>query len=284
VAVASLTAVVTLTVAASIPTLRDTRDEVEAHWLTSTYAAVAYPNSRWAQVWDDLRDTGAPVLAPPSDSAMAWFRSGRPALYVQRPGYVKLGFDAEQATGWSEAERRADVTSAFVRGAPALCQLASEREVSAVMLRQHDGRLGIIDFSGGAAADFGLLSNGSSVLDRNSHVVAIIPAAGQVDLRSIARSDVDVLSIWQALGDGSDRFELFAGRRALAPTAFAQDGYSDRLDFSIPSQRTPALRLVNTSTQPLWLVRAVGFSSAITSASDPANVLEVSDLCRVADD
>ncbi|MDX6326020.1 MAG: hypothetical protein QOK15_2374 [Nocardioidaceae bacterium] len=272
-------------VAVSVPTLRATHEDVASHWLNGSYGSVAYPDAAWAPVWTALAKGKTPVLEPPGDSAMGWFRSGRPVLYASRPGYLKLGFDPGRATGWSEDDRRSAVVGAFMHGPGALCDLATRRNAGALLLRTDDQQLGVVDVSGGAAATSGLLSKGGTVVDRNTDVVAVVPPVGVVDLGKVALRGIDRLSVWQALGDSHHRFELLLGHRVLRPRGSQHDGASERLDFRVPAEPSPQLRLTNRSGRPLWLVRLVGYTADITlpgTASSPAALVGTRTFCRAA--
>jgi hypothetical protein len=250
--------------------------------MNSYFGALAYPNEKWEPVWVAAAGGSTPLLAAPSDSAMTWFRSARPGLYVQRPGYLKLGFDPERATGWSEEQRRVEAVNAFMHGESALCGMVKRRGAGAVLLRAQRGLVGLIDVSGGAAAAAGMLSRGTTMIDRNSHVVAVVPNGGHVQLRHLELSDVAVLSVWQALGNEDHRFELFVGHRSLRPHRVNVDGSSLRFDFSLPSGRSSALRLRNGSGGDLWLVRMVGFSDGPAWTRAPASVVDPEYLCDPA--
>ena len=116
-----------------------TRDRALTHWKDARYGTLMYSPASWDPVWTHVARNRSPMLAAPSDAAMAWFQTGRPVLYVPRPGYLKLGFDAARATGWGEEARRDAVTSAFMNGPDALCRLANARGAESLLLRSRRG-------------------------------------------------------------------------------------------------------------------------------------------------
>lgn len=266
-------------VGSSVPVLRATRQQVSQLWGKSHYAMVAYDENDWHHVWTDVgRSGGGPLLSDPSDAAMVWFRTGRPVAYAQRPGYLKLGFDARRATGWSEDDRRREVTSAFLHGPTALCALARRRHLSRLVLRSMRGRLGVVDVSGGVVAESGMVPSGQ-VIDRNSDVVVAVPAHGSVDLSRLPLSRLDGLVVWQAAGVPQATFSLIVGGHRVRPRRLHNDGATRRDMFRL-THRDPRVRLVNRTSQDLWLVRILGLSRPTTArATAPAVVVPTRSFC-----
>lgn len=268
-----------LVVGASVPTLRETRIGVKLHWMDGRYGILAYPGDSWDRVWRRAGKGAGALLASPSDSAMAWFRTGRPSLYVARPGYLKLGFNPGAATGWSEAERRNTVQSAFLAGASSLCEVARERHAAALLLRSVAHGLGVVDFVGGEAIQAGLAGPGTTALDRNNVVVAVVPARHGVSLSVLRDPAIYMVSVWQAAG-GGEHFKLVVNGRGVPPARIRVDGAGQRLDFHLPPRRERSVELRNRSQHPLWLVRVVGFVLGPSQGGSPATVLGTETFCR----
>jgi len=265
-------------VGSSTAVLIATRHRVAIHWAGQRYELTTYANEDWNPIWSELRRHKSPVLAPPSDAANAWFETGRPELWIPRPGYLKVGFDVGAATGWSEAARQTAVEAAFGDGKSALCRLAERRHAATLLLRSMPGLVGVIDMSGGGAVRAGLAGPGSTIIVPNDVEVARIPPGGSLSLASLETADVRALQVWQK-NDRSkwSRLVLLAGGRTVEPERPVRDGQTIRDDFRFLGP-VDKLMLVNRSSLPATVVRLVAYAPG-DAAAGPATVFSARTFC-----
>lgn len=267
---------------ASAPTVAATRRTVLPIFGSADYGLVSYPSGEWDRVWRRLRQHGGAVLTAPSDAVMAWWQSGRPQLWMVRPGSIKLGFDVGSATGWPEAARQAAVEAAFVRGPAAVCNLAMSRDASDVLLRSMPGYLGVIDLSGGLTGRMGSLRRPATTVDRGSVVVAAMPPGTAVNIASVT-TETRVLQVWQSPPSGSgepnEALTLVVDGRAEAPDQVVHDGAALRTTFVLPHGRANQVQLVNRTGLPRWFVRVVGYVPSDLATSSPASVVSTKAYC-----
>jgi len=146
----ALAVVATVALAASVPASVGTARRVAEFWNEPAFAD---------GVWDlggnfalgpylaaEARAQGPrTVLAPTPEATLIWYYAGQKVVYLHPTAAIKLAFDVARMTGHGEAERKADLATAYAGDPSELARVASKYDVRYVVLKQHGGRLGGVD-------------------------------------------------------------------------------------------------------------------------------------------
>ena len=85
------------------------------------------------------------VVAPTPEATLVWYYAGQKVVYLHRTAAIKLAYDVARTTGYSEAERQADLVAAY-GGAPGeLSRVADKYDAATVLLKSQGDRLAAVD-------------------------------------------------------------------------------------------------------------------------------------------
>jgi hypothetical protein len=183
VAVAGVIALATL--AACVPTTVATTLLLAETWTHPTYAHLDLTRDRVPDFRRLLPGSGPrkTILTYEDWSSLAWYQTGHHVVGLQPAGYAKLAFDPAIFSGRSQAERRADLLSAFDGDPTQLDAVAKAYGASTIVLARRDDRLGLLDAAAAVAASRpGRQSGRATATDGNGWDGLAMEAGASFDL------------------------------------------------------------------------------------------------------
>ncbi len=131
------------------------RDAPLPRWTDGAPTCESFRASDWRRATSELRalvraDGGeSTVVAPDADAAYIWSSSGAQPTALWLSGSMKVGFDAERATGAGVVRRSRSLQRAFREGRDGICRLARGNHAGAIVLRTDGGLLAVHDLRPG---------------------------------------------------------------------------------------------------------------------------------------
>ncbi len=166
--------VIAVLLVAALPATIATASVGWSTWRSDSYAMLDRQADRVPH-FDTLLGLRGPrvvVLAPEDWSALAWFETGLPVVALDPPGFAKLAFDPAVMTGHGQAQRRADMVTAWSGGPGAMARIADEYDAATIVVPRDGDLWALFDTAVGALAP--PAGGGSSA-------VAPIPGTAHVD-------------------------------------------------------------------------------------------------------
>src|SRR5581483_3100361 len=118
----------------------------------------------------DARASGLKtVLAPTPEATLIWYYAGEKVVYLHPTAAIKLAYDVQRLTGFGEAERAADLVTAY-RGDPtALVSLAAKYDARYVVLKRLGDRLAGVDVPADGMAPAADMKGAGRVAETNHY-------------------------------------------------------------------------------------------------------------------
>lgn len=125
------------------------------------------------------------VLSPMTEATLVWYESGHKVVYIHKTAAIKLAFDVEKMSGFSEAERQADVLQAFGGDPGALGRVAEKYGAAYVLLKRSGERLAGVD-----VAARGLVTGGEG------RGIGRMTATNHYEFLTMGNGDRTTVSVW----------------------------------------------------------------------------------------
>ncbi|MFN8635461.1 MAG: hypothetical protein U0893_16570 [Chloroflexota bacterium] len=116
------------------PDLADQRWELDGNFAFGPFLAA-----------EARRDGPRTVLAPTPEATLVWYYAGEKVVYLKPTAAIKLAYDVQRMTGFGEAERAADLVTAYNGDPTALAGIAEKYGARYVVLKRLGERLAGID-------------------------------------------------------------------------------------------------------------------------------------------
>jgi hypothetical protein len=253
-------------VASALPSSVATASLLRSTWMRPSYAELDLAADHVPDFPALLGDRGAPpqtVLTYEDWSALTWFLTGDKVVALVPPGFGKLAYDPATFTGHSQAQRRADLASAFAGDPARLAAVADAYGARKAIVALRDGRWGLFDIS----AALRPLPGRARVFQGNGWDGVELPAGAQLSLTTNASGPMEVeirLAVTLATpADTARTISLSAvgpkgSLRELAKVlAPATNGSWQVLHASVPA--SPGDALVLTSSELVTVQSIRGF-------------------------
>lgn len=135
---------------ASVPGSMGTAARIDEFWNEPTFA-----DRRWdldgnfalgPYLATQARANGPrTVLAPTPEATLVWYYAGQKVVYLHPTAAIKLAYDVQRMTGFGEAERAADVVTAYGGDPTELAGIAGKYGARYVVLKRLGDRLAGVD-------------------------------------------------------------------------------------------------------------------------------------------
>lgn len=283
------------------------RDFVARRWSASAAGTEHERDALWsdalAELEDLVRDRGrVGVLAPDEDGALIWSRTGAQPHSLTLRGTIKLGLDPASTTGVSFLERVRETQRAFTGGWDTLCRVATERDLSFVVLHSDDGLVAVHDRQPAARSRVApdrrdtaslrrTVAPGVTYRDRNLHDDLLLAkgASIPVGFTDPAVRRLVVEGIWPPHSPDRPRIELVLPDGRRVEPVVDHTGWTRRATFAVDGipagARLEALYPVAVGRIRGFVPPPAALDAAGVEAGGPprAHVLPRQTVCAVAD-
>lgn len=129
----------------------------------------------------DVTGTRPTILSYEDWSSLIWYETGASVVAVLPPGYAKLAFDPGVFTGHGQADRRADLASAFQGDAAALASVADRYGAGRIVLARRGAAVGLVSrLAALAATGSGATAGPTRILPGNGWDGVVLEPGGSI--------------------------------------------------------------------------------------------------------
>jgi hypothetical protein len=160
------------------PELGDQRWELDGNFALGPYLA-----------GEARRDGPRTVLAPTPEATLVWYYAGQKVVYLKPTAAIKLAYDVGRMTGFGEAERAADLVTAYDGDPAALAGVADKYGARYVVLKRLGDRLAGVDVPADGMAPAGAARGAGRVVETNHYEYLAVAPNDRVTFQVWSPSD-----------------------------------------------------------------------------------------------
>jgi hypothetical protein len=216
------------------------------------------------------------VLVPTPEATLVWYYAGQKVVYLHPTAAIKLAYDVQRITGFGEAEREADLVTAYAGAPTELAGIAGKYGTRYVVLKRLGDRLAGVDVPAEGLAPGGGGRGAGRVVETNHYEYLAVSPGDRVTVTIDSPADRTATLILRAKRRvrPQDRAQATLGTLSVngAPSTIAdselpRDTWADvRRDVTLKAGRN---EVVLDSAAQLEVIRLAAYS--LTLADLPSS-------------
>jgi hypothetical protein len=238
------------------PEFADQRWELDGNFSMGPFLAAA-----------SRRDGPRTVLAPTPEATLVWYYSGQKVVYLHPTAAIKLAYDVERMTGFSELTRSDDLVRAYGGDPTALTEVAARYNARYVVLKKLGERLAGIDVPGDGLVSKDNARGTGRLVETNHYEYLRISPDNTVTLQVSSPTDRTATLVLRAkrrdrAGATLGTLSVNGASSTIADSELPRDTWADvRRDVQLRAGRNE-IRLDSAATMELIRVAAYSLSLA----------------------